>query len=164
MVKDAAMLGRENESILCCYNQFYGSGVYLCLPCFYMGLYKFSEDKTNEVFNKWRSVFDEKNIAFEIAYKPGNFTNAFFAFNFDLAPRSFCFMIDIEKAFIEKVKPKKMLKVTTAKTPELVCCGCFESPAPGGEEQKESSSSAVKKEKKKGKASNEHESQENSRK
>jgi hypothetical protein len=141
MIKDATFLGAENDQIQNCYKTFYGVFVYLCFPCFWAGLYKYADDKTADIFEKWKRVFDEKKIPFELHYRPGNFRDACFSGNFDAAPRTFCFVIDIENIFIEEVRPRKheTAKIML-KTPENDCsCICFDNSADksGSEETKE---------------------------
>ena len=142
MIKDATFLGAENKQIETCYECFYGAFVYICFPCFWAGIYKYAEDKTADIFEKWKRIFDEKKIPFELHYKPGDFREACFSGNFNAAPRTFCFVIDIENIFIEEVRPRKpeVAKVVISKTPESDCsCICFDESSlkSGSEETKD---------------------------
>ena len=123
--------------------------MYICFPCFYFGLYKYAEEKTEKHFAKWKKVFEEKNIPFELHYKPGSLQDAIFNVDFEKVPRPHCFLIDIENIYVEEVRPRKKAPPSTvaAKTPsgDISClCVCFDADDAKVEETKDSKKSSKK--------------------
>ena len=121
MISDAQFIGQENTQVQTCFNFMNGAFVYICFPCFWYCIYKYTQDKTTEIFAKWKDVFDNKKIPFELHYKPGSLQEAFFACNFEYAHRTHCFLIDVEHIFIDDMKIKPQPRKPPAKTPENDC-------------------------------------------
>jgi hypothetical protein len=127
MISDAQFIGQENAQIQTCFNFLNGAFVYICFPCFWYCIYKYTQDKTTEIFAKWKDVFDKKKIPFELYYKPGSLQEAFFACNFEYAHRTHCFLIDVEHIVIDPQPRKAQKQKPPVKTPENECSMlCFE--------------------------------------
>jgi len=127
LVSDAIIIGAANEQVDCCL-QNNGILAYMCCPCFWFCFYKYRDDKLEDSLRKWKKTFDQQKIPFDVAYKPGDITEAFYSANFELSPKIFCFVIDIEKIYQESVAPKKNKKnKTVEKTPTGDCsCICID--------------------------------------
>lgn len=101
------------------YDTYDGIFLYLCLPCFWFCIYRPNDEQIADLSYKWKSYFDKKKIPFTVSFKPGNMQSALLSRDFTLIPRTFAFVIDIEKLFINANKPNK--------TPNKDCsCICFD--------------------------------------
>ena len=120
---DAKMIASFHQQQDWFYDTYNGIFLYLCLPCFWICIYRPNDELIHNLSYKWKAYFDEKNIAFTVSFKPGSIQSAILNRDVTLAQRTYAFVIDIEKLFINAVKPEK--------TPSKDCsCICFDT-SPG---------------------------------
>lgn len=117
LVKEVEVIGGYNEQLLCCYNHHCGRpAMYVCFPCFYCCLFKHNEEYTTDTYRYWRKEFEAKNIDFKLYYTPGSLWNAFAMDDFELAPFTHCFCIDVSsmshKPAVRKSRPPKAVPPT----------------------------------------------------
>jgi len=92
LLNDAASIGAANESLDCCFSSASG----FCLPvscccctyCRYLTAY----NRPVTIFDKWKAVMKEKNIPFELCYRPGNFWLALYLKNYEWNQKTYGFM------------------------------------------------------------------------
>lgn len=102
--REIESIGGYNEQLDCCYTHALGRcSMYLCFPCFYCCLYRHNEEYTSHVYKYWRDEFKEKNINFCIYYSPGSLWDAMIEDDFELAPATHCFCIDISSSYVQRI-------------------------------------------------------------
>ena len=106
--REVESIGGYNEQLDCCYTHSLGRCcMYACFPCFYCCLYKHNEEYTSQVYMHWRDEFEAKKIKFCIYYSPGSLWDAFIEDDFELAPATHCFCIDLSSSYVQGIYAKQ---------------------------------------------------------
>ena len=70
---------------------------YICFPCFWVCYYRYTWNRTISFYEKWRPIFKNEKVGFNISYKAGFVDQAFYSMDFELAPKIHCSVLDISK-------------------------------------------------------------------
>ena len=119
MLDDAAHIGEANAMVDECFDErcfFIMPVAYCCLPCMYC-VYKRAYNKPGKLFSKWQNVMVDKDVDFELWFRPGSIMAALIFGNKELKQQTWAFVIRpknnlqaVEEKALEALEELKELK------------------------------------------------------
>jgi hypothetical protein len=119
MLDDAAHIGEANAMVDECFDErcfFIVPVAYCCLPCTYC-VYKRAYNKPGKLFSKWQNVMADKDVDFELWFRPGSIMAALIFGNKEIKQQTWAFVIRpkinlqaVEEKALEALEELKELK------------------------------------------------------